>query len=75
MPGWARPCTSKRQKNRDATKAFLWPCGFRCRKALGRSLYFVENWLTRRCAGKRVLDYCCGAGDYALLIAEAGGKS
>jgi ubiquinone/menaquinone biosynthesis C-methylase UbiE len=37
--------------------------------------YFVENWLTQRCAGKEVLDYCCGAGDYALLMAEVGAKS
>jgi ubiquinone/menaquinone biosynthesis C-methylase UbiE len=37
--------------------------------------HFVENWLTQRCAGKHVLDYCCGAGDYALLMAEVGAKS
>jgi ubiquinone/menaquinone biosynthesis C-methylase UbiE len=36
---------------------------------------FVKNWLAARCTGKRVLDYCCGAGDYAIFMAEAGADS
>ncbi len=36
---------------------------------------FVNNWLVQRCPGKQSLDYCCGAGEYALFMAEAGGQS
>ena len=33
---------------------------------------YVKGWLEARCRGKRVLDYCCGNGDYAIWLAEAG---
>ncbi|MBI1977879.1 MAG: methyltransferase domain-containing protein [Candidatus Omnitrophica bacterium] len=31
---------------------------------------FCEDWIRERCASKRVLDYCCGDGDYSLLAAR-----
>jgi ubiquinone/menaquinone biosynthesis C-methylase UbiE len=33
---------------------------------------YVKSWLTARARGCRVLDYCCGNGDDALWLAEAG---
>lgn len=33
---------------------------------------YVFNWLEERCSGKKVLDYCCGYGDYTFLAAEYG---
>lgn len=33
---------------------------------------FVNNRLLRRCRGKRVLDYCCGNGDFTIWLAENG---
>jgi ubiquinone/menaquinone biosynthesis C-methylase UbiE len=33
---------------------------------------FVEKYLTDRCKGKTVLDYCCGNGESALWLADAG---
>lgn len=33
---------------------------------------YVNKWLGRRCRGKRVLDYCCGNGDFSIWLAEAG---
>jgi ubiquinone/menaquinone biosynthesis C-methylase UbiE len=33
---------------------------------------YVEKWLIERCKGKRVLDYCCGNGDFSLWIADTG---
>ncbi len=33
---------------------------------------YVKDWLAKRCAGKKVLDYCCGNGDFAIWLAEAG---
>lgn len=32
----------------------------------------VQAWLLQRCAGKTVLDYCCGNGQQALWLAESG---
>lgn len=40
-----------------------------------KSRRFIEDWLTARCAGKRVLDYCCGNGTYSLVVAENGGDA
>lgn len=33
---------------------------------------FVKNWLLERSKGKRVLDYCCGDGNFAIWLAENG---
>ena len=33
---------------------------------------YVKKWLAERCKGKRVLDYCCGKGDFSFWLAEAG---
>lgn len=33
---------------------------------------FCENWLWTKCAGKKVLDYCCGDGDYSMAAARSG---
>src|SRR5437868_1615803 len=35
---------------------------------------FCEQWLRTRCPGKKVLDYCCGEGEYSLLAARLGGS-
>ncbi len=32
----------------------------------------VRSWILERCAGKRVLDYCCGNGEQTLWLAEHG---
>lgn len=34
---------------------------------------FCEEWLRERCSNKRVLDYCCGEGDYSVIAAKYGG--
>ena len=36
---------------------------------------FVKRWLTQRCPRKRVLDYCCGNGDFAVWLGEAGAEA
>jgi ubiquinone/menaquinone biosynthesis C-methylase UbiE len=36
---------------------------------------FVGEWLAARCKGKRVLDYCCGNGDWAIWLAEQGAEA
>ncbi|OFW11083.1 MAG: hypothetical protein A3H27_05085 [Acidobacteria bacterium RIFCSPLOWO2_02_FULL_59_13] len=36
---------------------------------------FCEEWLQRRCSNKRVLDYCCGDGDYSLAGARYGAET
>jgi SAM-dependent methyltransferase len=36
---------------------------------------FVNQWLAKRCRGKRVLDYCCGNGHYAMWLAELGARA
>ncbi len=33
---------------------------------------YVRRWLVERCKGKRVLDYCCGNGDFTIWLAEKG---
>jgi len=33
---------------------------------------YVKRWLVGRCKEKRVLDYCCGNGDFSIWLAEAG---
>ncbi len=33
---------------------------------------YVKGWLAQRCRNKRVLDYCCGNGDFALWLAASG---
>jgi ubiquinone/menaquinone biosynthesis C-methylase UbiE len=40
-----------------------------------RSSRFIEDWLTARCAGRRVLDYCCGDGKYSFVVARHGGQA
>ena len=37
-----------------------------------KSLKFVETWLSQKCLGKKVLDYCCGNGGRSLSIANLG---
>lgn len=36
---------------------------------------FVKNWLLQRCRGRRVLDYCCGNGDFTIWLAENGAEA
>jgi len=36
---------------------------------------FVKKWLSERCKGKRVIDYCCGNGEFTLWLAEAGAEA
>lgn len=36
---------------------------------------YVRRWLGERCQGKRVLDYCCGAGSWTMWLAEAGAEA
>jgi ubiquinone/menaquinone biosynthesis C-methylase UbiE len=38
-----------------------------------QSSRFIEDWLTARCRGRRVLDYCCGDGRYSFVVARNGG--
>ena len=33
---------------------------------------FIKNFFIQNCSGKKVLDYCCGDGDTAVLMAEQG---
>lgn len=33
---------------------------------------YVKRWIAERCKGKRVLDYCCGNGDFTIWLAETG---
>ena len=33
---------------------------------------FVQQFVEERCKGKRVLDYCCGNGQYTVWLAESG---
>ena len=33
---------------------------------------YVKKWLSERCKGKKVLDYCCGNGDFTIWMAETG---
>jgi SAM-dependent methyltransferase len=33
---------------------------------------YVKKWLSERCNGKKVLDYCCGNGDFTIWMAETG---
>lgn len=37
-----------------------------------KSLQFVEKWLSQKCMGKKVLDYCCGNGGMSRSIANLG---
>lgn len=39
-----------------------------------KSRNFEIRWLNENCRDKTVLDYCCGNGEMALLIAKAGAK-
>lgn len=39
------------------------------------SLRYVEEWIKTRCRGKRLLDYCCGNGDDAVLAAKHGAQA
>ena len=36
---------------------------------------YVKRWLSERCKGKRVLDYCCGNGNFTIWLAEAGAEA
>jgi len=36
---------------------------------------YVRGWLVERCKGKRVLDYCCGNGDFTIWLAERGSEA
>jgi len=36
------------------------------------SMEYYKNWLRQRCAGKRVLDYGCGDGEYSAFLAANG---
>lgn len=36
---------------------------------------YVRGWLVERCKGKRVLDYCCGNGDFTIWLAERGAEA
>lgn len=36
---------------------------------------FVKNWLLQRCRGRRVLDYCCGNGDFTIWLGENGAEA
>ena len=36
---------------------------------------FHRRWLLERCRGKRVLDFCCGAGATAIWLAESGAEA
>lgn len=37
-----------------------------------KSRAYVDNWVTSRCRGKRLLDYCCGNGDDSIFAAKHG---
>jgi ubiquinone/menaquinone biosynthesis C-methylase UbiE len=36
---------------------------------------YVKVWLAERCKGKRVLDYCCGSGEFTIWLAEIGAEA
>lgn len=36
---------------------------------------YVKRWLSEKCYGKRVLDYCCGNGEFAIWLAEVGAEA
>jgi len=40
-----------------------------------KSRTFVINWLLQRCRGKKVLDYCCGDGDFSIFLAKNGANA
>lgn len=40
-----------------------------------KSVKFVEDWLLKNYKDKRVLDYCCGNGQFSILLAEKGIKA
>lgn len=33
---------------------------------------FTETWLRERCPGRKLLDFCCGEGDYSMKAAQFG---
>ncbi len=33
---------------------------------------FFKNFIKRNCAGKKILDYCCGEGDITFFLSESG---
>lgn len=35
---------------------------------------FVKTWLKKRVEGKKVLDYCCGDGEFTIALAQMGAK-
>lgn len=41
----------------------------------GASERYYQNWLRKRCRGKKVLDYCCGSGENAIFAARCGAHS
>lgn len=36
---------------------------------------FIEQWLLQRCSNKRILDYCCGNGEFSIFLARNGAKA
>jgi len=40
-----------------------------------KSRNFVNSWLLERCKDKKVLDYCCGNGEFAILLARNGAEA
>jgi len=40
-----------------------------------KSWGFVSDFLTQKCSGKRVLDYCCGNGGTTLFLAKHGARA
>jgi len=37
-----------------------------------RQREFLAAWTSQRCAGKTILDYCCGSGGFTYTLAESG---
>lgn len=74
--------TSHGVKTRDAAQLIRDRAGFekhfsnmKFYSIAGLSEQYYQDWLRTRCAGKRVLDYCCGNGENAIFAAQCGGDA
>ena len=58
----ARQANPEHYQQHYANKKFYAICG--------KSRSYIFDWIKENCAGKKVLDYCCGTGELAMEIAK-----